>query len=69
MYRSIMAAVFALVFIPVLASTALMLAANGGSLTFGVVMAVLCFSMMASGVFYGLFRMTRGWEAEAGPEH
>ncbi|HEU0035793.1 MAG TPA: hypothetical protein VFQ53_34510 [Kofleriaceae bacterium] len=58
-----MAAVFALVFLPVLASIALMLGAFHGSLTYGTALALACFSAMATGVFYGLFSMCRRWEA------
>jgi hypothetical protein len=57
-----MAAVFALVFVPALASIALMLATARGELGFGTAMAMISFVMLASGVFYGLLRLTRQWE-------
>jgi len=57
-----MAAVFALVFLFVLASVGLMVkAASAG---FGTGIALVCFVAMAAGVFYGLFRLARKWENE-----
>lgn len=64
-----MAAVFALVFLPVLASIALMLGASQGSLSWGSALALACFSAMATGVFYGLFTMCRRWETGDEPSH
>lgn len=58
-----MAAVMALVFLFALASTALMIVING-SVTFGVVGAVICFTALASGVTVGLLRMVQGWEGD-----
>lgn len=58
-----MAAVFALVFLPALASTLFFLGSDNG-LTFGSVAAALTFSMLAGGIFYGLLQMTRGWEGD-----
>jgi hypothetical protein len=55
----------ALVFLFALASVGLMLvSAVHGSLTFGVALALACFSLLASGVFVGLFRMAKHWEDE-----
>jgi hypothetical protein len=50
------------VFVPALASIALMLATARGELGFGTAMAMISFVMLASGVFYGLLRLTRQWE-------
>jgi len=58
-----MAAVMALVFLFALASSALMIVING-SLTFGVVGAVVCFTALASGVTVGLLRLVHDWEGE-----
>jgi hypothetical protein len=60
-----MAAVFALVFLFVIASTGFMLKALPDTLGFGSVLAVACFVAMAAGVFVGLYRLARGWEDEA----
>jgi ABC-type Fe3+ transport system permease subunit len=57
-----MAAVFALVFLFAFASFGLMIGIAGPS--FGTVLATLCFGTLAAGVFYGLFRMARTWEAD-----
>lgn len=61
-----MAAVFALVFLFVLASTGLLFETlmNDGSLA--STFAFVTFLVMASGVFVGLFKMARKWEDEAG---
>jgi hypothetical protein len=60
-----MAAVMALVFVPALAALALMFGTTRGELTLGSALAMTCFTMLAAGVFYGLFRMTRKWESES----
>jgi hypothetical protein len=60
-----MAAVMALVFVPALAALGFMFGTTRGNLTFGTGLAMMCFAMLAAGVFYGLFRMTRKWENEA----
>jgi hypothetical protein len=58
-----MAAVMALIFVPALATVALMLASNlGGSL--GPTFATLLYAALAMGVFAGLFKMARRWEDE-----
>ncbi len=57
-----MAAVFALVFLPVLASVLLVVKIIASGAAFGTVLAGMCFSALAIGVFYGLFRMARQWE-------
>jgi hypothetical protein len=59
-----MAAVFALVFLPVLASVALFAKIFGGDVSFSTALASACFIALASGVFYGLFRMSKQWEGE-----
>jgi hypothetical protein len=62
-----MAAVLCLVFLFALAAVALLLQPMLSSLAGIVALAV--FTALAAGVFLGLFKMTRTWEAEAGPEH
>ena len=58
-----MAAVFALVFLFALASTTLFLKGLG-VVSFGTVLAGVTFLALASGVFLGLYRMSRRWEDE-----
>lgn len=58
-----MAAVFALILIPVIAASGFMLLSNLGSGPVAV-LATLCFGLLAYGVFGGLFRMARRWEDE-----
>lgn len=60
-----MAAVFALVFLFALASTTLFLKGLGAA-SFGTVLAGAMFLALASGVFLGLYRMAKRWEADAG---
>ena len=60
-----MAAVFALVFLPVLASIALVLGLLRGDASLSTRFAATAFVLLASGVFGGLFRMARRWEHEA----
>ena len=59
-----MAAVFALVFLFVIASVGMMVKISGGSLDFGTTMATVSFVTIAFGVFFGLFKMARRWEEE-----
>jgi hypothetical protein len=59
-----MAAVFCLVFLPALAATGLMVQTIRGDLSAGPAMAGMMFTALASGLFYGLLRMARGWENE-----
>jgi hypothetical protein len=59
-----MAAVFALIFLPVLASVGLMIQVFRGQESFGSALAMICFTVMAAGVFVGLFNMARRWENE-----
>jgi len=71
MHRAIspgMAAVFALVFLFALASTSLFIKSLG-ELTFGTAFVGAMFLALAAGIFVGLFKMAKGWEGEAGPEH
>ena len=58
-----MAAVFALVFLFALASTTIFLKGLAGA-SLGTVLAGLTFLALASGVFLGLYRMAKRWEAE-----
>lgn len=61
-----MAAVFALVFMFALASTALFVKALG-AFTFGSVFIGGLFGALAAGVFLGLYTMVKKWEEE--PQH
>lgn len=62
-----MAAVFCFIFLFGLASVTLLVSSFASSAT--AVFAFLIFFALTSGVFIGLFKMTKNWEAEAGPEH
>jgi hypothetical protein len=66
-----MAAVFALVFLFVLASIGLLAKVFVGDFTTSVAsaFAMMTFIALAAGVFVGLFRMVRAWENESGPPH
>lgn len=63
-----MAAVFLFVFLFGLASVALLYSSFVGGSIAGV-FALLCFVLLAAGVFVGTFKMTRKWEEEAGGHH
>ncbi len=63
-----MAAVFALVFLFVLASIALLFKVFVGGSLAGL-FALITFVLLASGVFVGLYKMSKRWEDEAGPQH
>lgn len=58
-----MAAVFALVFLFVVASVGVMFKTFGGA-SFGSVAAMLAFFTLAFGMFLGLFKLARRWEDE-----
>jgi hypothetical protein len=60
-----MAAVFALVFIPALASACLMFKVVQGDVSLASAMAGATFIALAAGIFYGVLRMARQWENEA----
>jgi hypothetical protein len=64
-----MAAVFCFVFLFALASITLLWKPFSDGASFGGILAMATFILLASGVFVGLFKMTRSWENEAGPEH
>ncbi len=59
-----MAAVFALVFLFVVASIGFMVKA-APALTFGTFAGMLAFALMGAGIFVGLFKLARRWENEA----
>jgi len=61
--RQGMAAVFALVFLFALASTALFLKVLATA-SFGTILAGATFLALAGGVFLGLFRMSKRWEGD-----
>jgi hypothetical protein len=58
-----MAAVFALVFLPVIAAIGFM-ARSGHALDVGTAMALAVFIPMAFGVFYGTLRLAKQWDEE-----
>ena len=62
-----MAAVFCFVFLPALASIGLMSAVARGQMSFGTAFATLCFSIMASGLFVGMYKLAHQWEHEDDP--
>jgi hypothetical protein len=64
--RISMAAVFALVFLFVLASAGLLVKVIINDPTFATMFALMTFLTLAWGVFLGLFKMAKGWENEAG---
>ena len=59
-----MAAVFALIFLPVIASVGVMVQIFRGGIGFGPGLALICFSALALGVFGGLLKMAQRWENE-----
>jgi hypothetical protein len=59
-----MAAVMALILLPVVAAVGFMVLGNSGG-SASVTFATLCFTVLAFGVFAGLFKMARGWENES----
>jgi cytochrome c biogenesis protein CcdA len=59
-----MAAVFALVFLPVLASIMLFGTILRGDVSLATALAGACFIALGSGVFLGLYRMMKAWEGE-----
>ena len=61
-----MAAVLALIFLPVIASVGVMVQIIRGDLGFGPGLALMCFCALALGVFGGLLTMSRRWENEPG---
>jgi len=60
--RQRMAAVLALVLLPIIASVGFMLKVVVTDLSVGSAIAGLAFLLLASGVFVGLFNMVRHWE-------
>lgn len=60
-----MAAVFALVFLFVIVAGGLLFQVFTSALDFGSIMATVMFLALAWGVFFGLFKMARGWEGDA----
>jgi hypothetical protein len=62
-----MAAIFALIFVPALAAILFMLGILHGNLSLSSGAAAAVFVVLATGVFVGLLRLMRQWEA--GDEH
>lgn len=60
-----MAAVFALVFLFVVVAGGLLAQVFTSSLDFGSIAAIITFGLLSWGVFFGLFKMAKGWEGEA----
>jgi hypothetical protein len=60
-----MAAVFALVFLFVLASGGVLVMTMLSGASFASIFALVTFLALAWGVFVGLFKMMRGWENDA----
>ena len=60
-----MAAVFALVFLFVLAAGGLLLKVLVNEASFASIFALVTFLALAWGVFVGLFKLSRGWEDES----
>lgn len=61
-----MAAVFALVFLFVLASGGLLIMTMLSGATFASVFALVTFLALAWGVFVGCYKLVQGWENEVG---
>jgi len=61
-----MAAVFALVFLFVLASAGLLVKTMLSDASFASIFALLTFLALGWGVFIGLFKLARKWEGDAG---
>ncbi|HEX5059574.1 MAG TPA: hypothetical protein VFV99_09455 [Kofleriaceae bacterium] len=59
-----MAAVFALVFLFVLASAGLLVKTMMSDASFASIFALFTFLALGSGVFIGLFKLSRKWEDE-----
>ena len=62
---TIMAAVFALVFLFVVVGGGLLAQVFTSTIDFGSIAALATFLALSWGVFFGLFRMSRAWEGEA----
>jgi len=58
-----MAAIMALIFVPALAAVGLMVMSNLG--TPAAILAAMTFTLLAAGLFGGLFKLARTWEEEA----
>jgi hypothetical protein len=59
-----MAAVMALILIPVVAAVSLMFLTNVGHPSFATVLGTTAFAALAIGVFASVFKMARRWEEE-----
>ncbi len=64
-----MAAVFCFVFLFALFAIFLLFKPLLAGVTLAGIAALAIFVLLASGVFVGLYKMTKKWEAEAGPDH
>ena len=60
----VMAAVFALILLPAIAATGFMFKVVQGDLSFATAIAGITFFMLAGGVFLGVLRMSRTWDAD-----
>ncbi len=59
-----MATVFALIFLPAFAAVGLMALTATGDTGAASYFALLCFVLLASGMFVGLYNMMKRWEDE-----
>ncbi|HEY5945098.1 MAG TPA: hypothetical protein VIV40_06385 [Kofleriaceae bacterium] len=64
-----MAAVFALVFLFVLAAGAALILTMSSGATIGSIFALVTFLALAWGVFFGLYKMMKGWEGPDTSHH
>jgi len=63
-----MAAVMCLVMIPTFASIGFMIGGIG-ELSLASVFALVTFCLLAGGMFFGAFNMSRGWDNESADRH
>lgn len=59
-----MAAVLCLVMLPLMAAVGFMFGVVQSESTFSSVMCGITFVLLGGGMFFGMFRMARGWEEE-----
>lgn len=62
--QPVMAAVLCLVLLPLMAAVGFMFGVVQGELTAASVLGGLTFILLGGGMFVGIFKMARGWEAE-----
>lgn len=62
--KSLMATVFALIFLPALAAIGLMALTTTGDAGLASYVAFACFFLLTSGMFVGAYKMMKKWEDE-----